>query len=73
MPADDPKIALLVLLDDPTIKDGPAFGGIVAAPVFSKIATRAALYLDLKPTEEIPPQPGANAMKKVADSRRNHD
>jgi cell division protein FtsI/penicillin-binding protein 2 len=73
MPADDPKIALLVLLDDPTIKDGPAMGGIVAAPVFSKIATRAALYLDLKPTEEIPPQPGANAMKKVADSRRNHD
>ena len=73
MPADDPKFALIVLMDDPTVKDGPAFGGLVAAPVFSKIAARAALYLDLKPTEEIPPQPGANATKKVADSTRSHD
>jgi cell division protein FtsI (penicillin-binding protein 3)/stage V sporulation protein D (sporulation-specific penicillin-binding protein) len=73
MPADDPKFTLLVLLDDPTMKDGEVFGGTVAAPVFAKMAEKAARYLDLRPTEEIPPQPGANGLKKVAISTSNHD
>ncbi len=51
MPADDPKFALLVLLDDPTMKEGAAFGGTVAGPIFSRIAEKAARYLDLRPTE----------------------
>ena len=67
MPADDPQFALLVLLDDPKVKEGIAYGGTVAGPVFSKIAQQAARYLDLQPTEEISP-PGANATKKVASS-----
>src|SRR5271156_2695564 len=73
MPADDPKFTLLVLLDDPTMKEGEAFGGVVAGPVFARIAERAARYLDLRPTEEIPPQPGANGLKKVALSTRSRD
>jgi cell division protein FtsI (penicillin-binding protein 3) len=73
MPADDPKFTLLVLLDDPTMKEGAAFGGVVAGPVFARIAQKAARYLDLRPTEQIPPQPGANGSKKVALSARSRD
>jgi cell division protein FtsI/penicillin-binding protein 2 len=73
MPADDPKFALLVLLDDPTMKEGTAFGGVVAGPVFARIAEKAARYLDLRPTEEIPPPAGVSGLKKVALSTRSRD
>ena len=73
MPADDPKFALLVLLDDPTMKEGAAFGGTVAGPVFARIAEKAARYLDLRPTEEVPPTQLTNGSKKVALSERNRD
>ena len=73
MPADDPKFALLVLLDDPTMKQGEAFGGTVAGPVFARIAEKAARYLDLRPTEEVPPPQLTNGSKKVALSERNRD
>jgi cell division protein FtsI/penicillin-binding protein 2 len=73
MPADDPKFTLLVLLDDPTMEEGEAFGGVVAGPVFARIAEKAARFLDLRPTEIIPPQPGVNGLKKVALSTRSRD
>jgi cell division protein FtsI/penicillin-binding protein 2 len=73
MPADDPKFALLVILDDPTMKQGEAFGGTVAGPVFARIAEKAARYLDLRPTEEVPPPQLTNGSKKVALSERNRD
>ncbi len=73
MPADDPKFALLVLLDDPTMKEGAAFGGTVAGPIFARIAEKAARYLDLRPTEEIPSPQGTSGSKKVALSERNRD
>jgi cell division protein FtsI/penicillin-binding protein 2 len=63
LPADDPKFVLLVTLDDPTVKGELAFGGRTAAPVFSQIAARAVNYMDLRPTEQVPPPAGA---KKVA-------
>jgi cell division protein FtsI/penicillin-binding protein 2 len=67
LPADDPKFVLLVTLDDPTVKGELAFGGRTAAPVFSQIAARAVSYMDLKPTESVPPPTGP---KKVALARR---
>src|SRR5215469_6186733 len=73
MPADDPKFTLLVLLDDPTMKQGEVFGGTVAGPVFAKMAEKAARYLDLRPTEEIPPPQVTNGSKKVVLSERNRD
>jgi cell division protein FtsI (penicillin-binding protein 3)/stage V sporulation protein D (sporulation-specific penicillin-binding protein) len=73
MPADDPKFTLLVLLDDPTMKQGEAFGGTVAAPVFARIAEKTARYLDLRPTEQIPAPQLANGLKKVALSELNRD
>jgi cell division protein FtsI/penicillin-binding protein 2 len=73
MPADDPKFTLLVLLDDPTMKQGEAFGGTVAGPVFARIAEKTARYLDLRPTEQIPAPQLANGLKKVALSELNRD
>lgn len=49
MPANDPKFVCLVLLDDARTQAGLNYGGLVAAPVFKKIATRAARYLNLEP------------------------
>ncbi|MBV9672734.1 MAG: penicillin-binding protein 2 [Verrucomicrobia bacterium] len=71
MPADNAKFALLVVLDDPSVVKGEAFGGTVAGPVFARMASRAANYLDLQPTEEIPPTPGIQ--KKVALSEASTD
>jgi cell division protein FtsI/penicillin-binding protein 2 len=73
MPADDPRFALLVLLDDPTAKQGETFGGTVAGPVFSRIAQKAARYLDLRPTEVIPSQRVPVGQKRVALSRSSRD
>src|SRR5215831_8066091 len=73
MPADAPRFTLLVLLDDPSAKQGEVFGGTVAGPVFSRMAERMARYLDLQPTEEIPPQRVAFGQKRVALSRTSRD
>ena len=67
MPADDPKFTLLVVVDDPDVKRGEAFGGTVAAPVFAKIAKRAADYLGLQPTGPVGP-PGLVATPKKLTS-----
>lgn len=73
MPADDPRFTLLVLLDDPTAKEGEAYGGTVAGPIFSRMAEKAARYMDLKPTEEIPTQHVSFGQKKVAQSQSSRD
>ena len=49
VPADDPQLAVLVVLDEP---QGAYYGGEVAAPVFREIAAQALWYL------RIPPQRG---------------
>ena len=51
-PADNPEIAAVVILDDAHTVAGGNYGGLVAAPIFAKIATKAARYLDLPPTAE---------------------
>jgi cell division protein FtsI/penicillin-binding protein 2 len=54
MPAQDPKFVMLVVLDDAKTKPGELnYGGTVAAPIFSRVAEKAARYLDLQPHEEI--------------------
>ena len=53
MPANDPAFVMLVLIDEArTTKPDLDVGGLVAAPVFSRIAARAAKYLDLTPSYE---------------------
>ncbi|CAN5491769.1 stage V sporulation protein D [soil metagenome] len=54
LPSEDPAFVALVVLDDAHPKD-PAlnYGGTVAGPIFSRVAEKAARYLDLEPHEEI--------------------
>ncbi len=50
MPAENPRFVCLVMVDDAKVAPGLNYGGLVAAPIFSRIAERAALHLDLVPT-----------------------
>jgi cell division protein FtsI (penicillin-binding protein 3)/stage V sporulation protein D (sporulation-specific penicillin-binding protein) len=54
LPAERPEFVGLVVLDDAhTSKPELNYGGLVAGPIFSHLAERAARYLDLEPHEEI--------------------
>src|SRR6202030_2328072 len=54
LPADHPEFVGLVVLDNAkTSKPELNYGGLVAGPIFSRIAEKAARYLDLEPHEEI--------------------
>jgi cell division protein FtsI/penicillin-binding protein 2 len=53
LPADHPEFVGLVVLDDAhTSKPELNYGGLVAGPIFAKVAEKAARYLDLEPHEE---------------------
>jgi cell division protein FtsI/penicillin-binding protein 2 len=54
MPADDPAFVCYVVIEDPKTTEVKRYGGTIAAPIFSKIATRLAAQMNLKPTEPIP-------------------
>jgi len=49
MPADDPAFVGLVVVDDATVTGGLNYGGLVAAPIFSRVAEKVARHLDLVP------------------------
>jgi cell division protein FtsI/penicillin-binding protein 2 len=53
LPAENPRFVGLVVLDDAQTKPEQNYGGTVAGPIFSRIAEKAARYLDLEPHEEI--------------------
>ncbi len=46
-PVENPKIAAIVILDEP--QSSVKYGGVIAAPVFSSIATDVLKYLGVKP------------------------
>ncbi len=48
IPADDPALVLIVVADEPT-RGGSRYGGIVAAPAFSRMAERTLRYLQVAP------------------------
>ncbi len=62
MPAQDPAFVCIVVIDDPKTKKVNVYGGSIAGPVFSKIATRVASRMNLQPTEPVP-TPLANATR----------
>jgi cell division protein FtsI (penicillin-binding protein 3)/stage V sporulation protein D (sporulation-specific penicillin-binding protein) len=68
LPADDPKFTLLVVIDDPEMKEGKAFGGTVAAPVFARIAKRVADYLGLQPANPVEPPGLLETPKKLTST-----
>ena len=49
LPADDPKLAILVVVDEPRTEH---WGGTVAAPVFQRIAAQAVRHLGIVPKTE---------------------
>jgi cell division protein FtsI (penicillin-binding protein 3) len=53
MPLPDPRIAIVVTVEDPMETD--FWASTVAAPVFAEIAEAAACLLDVAPTEPVPP------------------
>jgi len=50
VPADDPRLLLLVAIDEPA---GSFYGGQVAAPVFARIAQEALSYLEIPPRTDV--------------------
>ena len=54
LPSEHPEFVGLVVLDDAhTSNPELNYGGLVAAPIFARIAEKAARYLDLEPHEEV--------------------
>jgi cell division protein FtsI/penicillin-binding protein 2 len=60
IPAEDPRFVCLILVDNAKLSSGLNYGGLVAAPIFSRVAEKAARYLDLVPS------PGATPSVPVA-------
>jgi cell division protein FtsI (penicillin-binding protein 3) len=65
VPAEAPRLVILVVLDEP---DGQVYGGLVAAPVFSRIAAQALQYLKVSPTLPVKenPLPTIEQVKAIA-------
>ena len=55
LPAQDPAFVGIVVIDDPLTNKVKRYGGTIAAPAFGRIGARAAAYLNLQPTEPLPP------------------
>lgn len=51
-PAEDPRLVVLVMIDEPR---GQVYGGLVAAPVFSRVSTQALQYLKVLPNQPLSP------------------
>jgi cell division protein FtsI (penicillin-binding protein 3)/stage V sporulation protein D (sporulation-specific penicillin-binding protein) len=50
MPAENPAFVGLVMIDEAQKNENENYGGLVSAPVFAKIAEKAARHLHLQPT-----------------------
>jgi cell division protein FtsI (penicillin-binding protein 3) len=62
VPVNKPKLAILVVVDEPTTSP---YGGVVAAPAFSAIAQQALCYLKVPPEKSMKkkPEPAQAAQK----------
>jgi cell division protein FtsI (penicillin-binding protein 3) len=69
LPSDHPEFVGLVVLDDAkTSKPELNYGGLVAGPIFARIAEKAARYLDLQPHEEL----GKTSPGRMASTNASH-
>ena len=69
VPADDPQLSAIIVLDQPT----PIYGGIVSAPVFAEIAKYALRTLRIPPSDPATPAtstPAPSTTAPPAASRR---
>lgn len=51
-PASNPRVAMVVMIDEP--RAGDYYGGVVAAPVFSKVMQEALRILNVAPDQQAP-------------------
>ena len=73
LPADHPEFVGLVVLDDAhTTKPELNYGGLVAGPIFARLAEKAARYLDLEPHEEIRKAIPVERVEKKVPAERIH-
>src|SRR5438270_572197 len=71
LPADHPEFVGLVVLDDAkTAKPEQNYGGLIAGPIFARIAEKAARYLDLEPHPELTKPTAASRVASTIASRR---
>ncbi len=68
VPAEDPKFVVLVMIDEP---QGPAWGGVVAAPVFREVAEQALRYVKVAPRRERRMVTASNQTSALDGSRPN--
>jgi cell division protein FtsI (penicillin-binding protein 3) len=69
LPSEHPEFVGLVVLDDAhTSNPELNYGGLVAAPIFARIAEKAARYLDLEPHEDV----GKSGADRVALTNATH-
>ena len=70
LPSEDPEFVGLVVLDDAhTATPELNYGGLVAGPIFSRIAEKAARYLNLEPHEDLGKLPAAGRVALTNASR----
>jgi cell division protein FtsI (penicillin-binding protein 3) len=62
VPAEAPRMVMLVTIDEPK---GQVYGGLVAAPVFSRIAAQALQYLKATPTQPVSPQESLPSLEEI--------
>jgi cell division protein FtsI (penicillin-binding protein 3) len=53
VPAEAPRLVVLAMIDAPR---GQVYGGLVAAPVFARVATQSLHYLKVKPNQPLAPE-----------------
>lgn len=66
-PADDPELLIYVGCDEPLKKTG-YYGGTVCAPVFKRIAERAANYLNVQP--DVQPEKNDSRLTETSSGQR---
>ena len=65
-PTEKPKIVTVVIIDEPA--KGDYFGGLVAAPIFSKVTERALQLMQISPDKPLRPHSHGDAMFKKGES-----
>jgi len=75
LPADDPQLLGLIVIDDPKVEGSHVYGGSVAAPVFRDIAEDAVKILGIEPDrpeelEDEESESGQSGLVKVAPIER---
>ncbi|MFN2256976.1 MAG: penicillin-binding protein [Desulfuromonadaceae bacterium] len=64
-PAHDPRLVVVITLDEP---EGDAYGGLLAAPVFSEIVEQSLRYLHVPAQVETVPSPSVDTSRPKVDN-----